>query len=54
MRNYHLFAAIDGQLKKFMLRKGTPDYELIAQIGLHQISSGQLRELLEKRLETQK
>ena len=47
--NIHLYATIDGQPKKYILRKGTSDYELIEQIGIHKISGEQLRELLERR-----
>ncbi len=47
--NYHLFAHIDGKQRKFVIRKGTPEYELIEQVGLQQISSEQLQELLEER-----
>lgn len=46
--NYHLFATIDGKQRKFIIRKGTPEYELIAQTGLHLISRDQLRKLVER------
>ena len=48
--NYHLFANIDGKQRKFIIRKGTFEHELIEQIGIHKISSEQIRELLERRI----
>ncbi|MBQ8939557.1 MAG: type II toxin-antitoxin system HipA family toxin [Paludibacteraceae bacterium] len=48
--NYHLFATIDGKQRKFIIRKDTPEHELIEQIGIHKISSEQIRELLERRI----
>lgn len=45
--NYHLFATVDGKQKKYIIRKSTPDYELIEQTGLHHLNSEQLKELVE-------
>ena len=45
--NYHLFATINGRPKRFIIRRGTADYDYIEKIGMYQLSAAQLRALIE-------
>lgn len=45
--NYHIFATINSQQRKFIIRHGTPDYEFIEKAGLQHLSVAQLKILIE-------
>lgn len=46
--NYHLFADIDGKERKFVIGKNKTEFSLIEKTGLTNLSSGQLKTMVEK------
>lgn len=46
--NFHLLAEIDGQERKFVIGKNKEEFSLIESIGIANLSSDQLKEMMEK------
>lgn len=46
--NFHLLAEIDGQERKFVIGKNKEEFSLIESIGIVNLSSDQLKEMMEK------
>ena len=46
--NFHLHAEIDGQERKFVIGKNKEEFSLIESIGIVNLSSDQLKEMMEK------
>lgn len=46
--NFHLLAEIDGQERKFVIGKNKEGFSLIESIGIANLSSDQLKEMMEK------
>jgi serine/threonine-protein kinase HipA len=48
--NIHLYATIDGTLRRWIFRPSMPEYALITEQGIANISQSQLRHWVEERL----
>ena len=48
--NFHLYASIDGRGCKFIIGKNKPEYALIQELGLSNLSKSMLRDLVAKYL----
>jgi serine/threonine-protein kinase HipA len=48
--NIHLYATIDGTLRRWIFRPSMPEYALITKQGIANISQSQLRHWVEERL----
>ena len=48
--NYLLQATIDGKALKYIIRKGTPEHDLLTQIGLANLTEEQLKDLAKRYL----
>ena len=48
--NFHLYASIDGRDCKFIIGKNKPEYALIQELGLSNLSKSMLRDLVAKYL----
>ena len=46
--NFHLLAEIDGQERKFVIGKNKEEFSLIESIGIANLSSDQLKEMMER------
>lgn len=46
--NFHLLAEIDGQERKFVIGKNKEEFSLIESVGIANLSSDQLKEMMEK------
>lgn len=46
--NYHLLATINGNERKYVIRKKTSEYEEISRIGIKKLSEGYVKELVSK------
>lgn len=47
--NYHLYATIDGQKRKNIIRKGTEGHEMLNKRGLTQLTETEIRKICEQR-----
>jgi serine/threonine-protein kinase HipA len=48
--NYHLFATIDNRELKYIIRKGTNEYNAITATGMTNITENDMKVLVEKYL----
>ena len=48
--NIHLYATIDGAQRRWIFRPSTPEYTLIAEQGISNISEEKLRQMVEERM----
>lgn len=48
--NIHLYATIDGVARRWVLRPSMPEYALITEQGIANISQSQLKQWVEERL----
>ena len=48
--NIHLYATIDGAQRRWIFRPSMPEYALIAEKGIANISQDQLKQWVEARL----
>ena len=46
--NFHLFAEIDGHERKFIIGKNKEEFSFIESIGIANLSSDQLKDMVEK------
>lgn len=46
--NYHIYATIDGNKRKFIIGKNKEDFSIIEQTGIENLAEGQLRALVEE------
>ncbi len=46
--NFHLLAEIDGHERKFVIGKSKEEFSLIESIGIANLSSEQLKDMVEK------
>lgn len=46
--NFHLLAEIDGHERKFIIGKNKEEFSLIESIGIANLSSDQLKDMVEK------
>lgn len=46
--NFHLLAEIDGHERKFIIGKNKEEFSLIESIGIANLSSNQLNDMVEK------
>ena len=46
--NFHLLAEIDGRERKFVIGKNKEEFSLIESVGIANLSSHQLKDMVEK------